>query len=51
MLKKGELYVGDCFYTIDDTEFRKVRPGLNQDRSPIQCRDPRLDKKRHTIQS
>ena len=42
-LRRNEINLKNpnCWNTVDNETFRKMRPGLNADRSPITSRDPR----------
>ncbi len=44
MLTNKIKYKDDCWQKIERDEFRKIRSGLNKERSPIGGRDPRLHK-------
>ncbi len=44
MLTNKIRYKDDCWKQIERDEFRKLRSGLNKDRSPIASRDPRVHK-------
>ncbi len=44
MLTNKIVYKDECWQTIEKDEFRKLRSGLNKDRSPIANRDPRIHK-------
>ena len=41
-VKKGEIVLSNGFYSLEEDEYRKIRCGLVQERSPISERDPRL---------
>ncbi len=41
-IRRNEINLNkNCWSTVDNETFRKIRPGLNTDRSPITSRDPR----------
>ena len=42
-IRRNEINLSNsnCFITVDTEAFRKIRPGLNADRSPVPSRDPR----------
>ena len=42
MIRVGKIKLIDCWNTIDKDNFRNIRSGLIQERSPIEQRDPRL---------
>ncbi len=44
-IENGEISLTNCFFTVESDEFRKIRPGLIQERSPTEIRDPRKVKK------
>ena len=46
--KKGGINLSNCFFAVEEDEFRNIRSGLNQERSPMELRDPRLEKRRYT---
>ena len=46
-IENGEISLTYCFFTVESDEFRKIRPGLIQERSPAESRDPRTVKKLH----
>lgn len=50
MVKRGEIEISTCFFSVREDHFRKIRSGLIKERSPLQCRDPRLEKRPHHIQ-
>ncbi len=47
---RGEINLSNCWYSVEDDEFRKIRSGLIQERSPVPNRDPRLMSKKINIQ-
>ena len=50
-IQRGEITLQRCWFTVDNDEFRKIRSGQQQERSPMHNRDPRLSKKSHHEQS
>ncbi len=42
--QKGEINLSKCCYAVEPDEYRKIRSGLNQERSPLEHRDPRQRK-------
>ena len=40
--ERGEMKMISCFFLVEDDEFRKIKSGLIQERSPLENRDPRL---------
>ncbi len=42
--QRGEINISDSFSALENYEYRKIRSGLVQERSPIENRDPRLRK-------
>ncbi len=42
--QRGEINISDSFFALEIDEYRKIRSGLVQERSPIENRDPRLRK-------
>ncbi len=42
--EKGEINLSGCSFSVETDEFRKIRPGLIQEHSPMEQRDPRLRK-------
>ena len=44
MLTNKLIYKDECWQRIEKDEFRKLRSGLNKERSPIANRDPRVHK-------
>ncbi len=46
-IENDEISLTNCFSTVESDEFRKIRPGPIQERSPSETRDPRLAKKFH----
>ncbi len=45
---KGEINLqSNCWFRVENDEFRKIRPGLQQDLSPLENRDPCLNKKQY----
>ena len=45
-VERGEIKINRCLYTLQTDEFRKIRPGLVEQRSQREDRDPRL--RRHS---
>ncbi len=41
------LHKSNCWITVESDTFRKIRSGLNTERSPITSRDPRRNKPEH----
>ena len=46
--KKGGINLNNSFFAVEEDEFRKIRSGLNQERSPMELRDPRQEKRPYT---
>ena len=46
-IEHGEISLTNCFFTVGPDEFRKIRPGLIQERSPAETHDPRTVTKLH----
>lgn len=42
--QKGEINLSKCWFAVETDEYRKIRSGLVQERSPMEQRDPRLRK-------
>lgn len=42
--QNGEIILTTCWYSVDIDEYRKIRNGLSEERSPIERRDPRIPK-------
>ncbi len=47
MIRSGRIILKGCWRTVDKGQFRKIRPGLVIERSPIEVRDPRIRKTRN----
>ena len=45
--ERGDIKLSNCFFTVEPDEFRKIRAGLIQVRSPVEQRDPRLKRTNH----
>ncbi len=43
--RKGEIKLSNCWFSVEADEYRKIRSGLYQERSPVESRDPRLAKR------
>ena len=46
-IEHGEISLTHCFFTVRPDEFRKIRPGLIQERSPVETHDQRTVTKLH----
>ncbi len=44
MILTGNVKLRNCWNTVENDQFRKIRPGQLQERSPIEQRDPRIRK-------
>ncbi len=47
MIRSRRIILKGCWRTADKGQFRKIRPGLVTERSPIELRDPRIRKSRN----
>ena len=43
LITKDDIKLNDCWLVVENI-YRKLRPGITQDRSPLEKRDPRLRK-------
>ncbi len=43
-ISKGELILTNCWFAVEENEFRKIVSGLVQERTLSETRDPRLKK-------
>ncbi len=44
MILTGNIKLRNCWHTVENDQFRKIRSGQLQERSPIEQRDPRIRK-------
>ena len=44
LITEGSIKLNDCWYVVEDDIFRKIRPGITEERTPPKERDPRLRK-------
>ena len=45
--EKGEIILTNCFFAVEEDEFRKIKNGLIQERSPVEQRDLRYKRPTH----
>ncbi len=49
MTQAGDLKLRSCWKPIGSDKFRKIRSGIQEERSPIEQRDPRIKKFHHDV--
>ena len=47
-VKDGSIKLKNCWFSVEHDEFRRIRSGPAEERSPLDSRDPRLKKKKKT---
>ncbi len=47
LIKNADIRLNSCWNIVEKDIFRKIRKGLTQHKSPVDNRDPRLQKLRY----